>query len=370
MPISAPQVASAEPEILTQIYHHAGVITLNRPKSLNALSLGMIRGIYAALLAWRDDPRVHFVIIEGAGERAFCAGGDIRAVYYAQKTKDPIFPDAIFREEYRMNHLIHTYPKPYIALINGICMGGGLGVSVHGSHRVVTDKTMMAMPETTIGFFPDVGAGYFLNQCPGFLGTWMGVLGEKFNGADALYSGLGTHYIAAENIPMLREKLIQADFSVIKTDEAAAQVDQIIALFPENPPPSELAAIQTEIDHWFSADTVEEIMARLAQTNHSKANHQKAVEYLQLMSKKSPTSLKVSLAALRRARGQNITDILCQEFYLSQHFLEGHDLSEGVRALLIDKDQNPQWFPSALEDIAESHVERYFSPILDRPWSL
>lgn len=365
MPISAPQVASAEPEVCTQICRHAGVITLNRPKSLNALSLGMIRGIYAALLAWRDDPRVQFVMIEGAGDRAFCAGGDIRAVYHAQKTKDLVFSDAIFREEYQMNYLIHTYPKPYIALINGICMGGGLGVSAHGSHRVVTDKTMMAMPETTIGFFPDVGAGYFLNQCPGFLGTWMGVLGEKFDGADALYSGLGTHYVSAENIPTLREKLIQADFSTIKLDEVTTQVDQIIALFSENSPPSQLASSQTAIDDWFSGDTVEEIMVRLAQ-----ADHKKATEYLQLLCKKSPTSLKVSLASLRRAKGQNIADVLCQEFYLSQHFVESHDLSEGVRALLIDKDQNPQWLPSALQDIAENDVEKYFSPIPDRPWSL
>jgi enoyl-CoA hydratase/carnithine racemase len=335
------------PQILSKIHGYAGVITLNRPSALNALSLPMIREMTRLLTEWKDHPRVRTVIVQSADKKAFCAGGDIRSVYEARRKEDWKFLTDIFQEEYLLNFLIRVYPKPYISLIDGIAMGGGLGISVHGSHCLITENAVMAMPETTIGFFPDVGASSFLNQCPGEIGTFLGLLGEKISGEDALYAGLATHRVASSQLNALYKTLIQAD-----AEEAVNEILQDLAWGQED------CFLQTHrelIDRCFSERTVEEILAALRIEKNGIAQ-----TWFKVLSGKSPTSLKLTLALLRRAKGRPLKETLSLDFCLSQHCVKGHDFFEGIRALLIDKDQNPHWQPSQLSDVTPEMIESYF----------
>lgn len=352
MPFSVySQMMMTDDEILVHVVNSTGVIALNRPKVLNALSLTIIREIAKTLKQWRTDDSIQRIVFEGVG-KAFCAGGDIRAVYDAKKQGNRAFGDSIFREEYAMNCLIHTYEKPIISLINGYCMGGGMGVSVHGRYRIVTELATMAMPETTIGFFPDIGAGYFLNQCPGSFGLWMGLLGEKIYAADMINIGLATHYAPSHVLDGLRSALTNPNISI----------DSVLKEFCKNPPISVMANLLPTIEEIFgNASSVEEIIKRLEACDHPKAK-----EWLTTLSQKSPTSLKITFESLKRARGKSITDVLHQEFRLSQRCVEGHDFCEGVRALLVDKDAHPKWQPSRLEDVTNEMVESYFAPLTDR----
>jgi enoyl-CoA hydratase/carnithine racemase len=335
------------PQVLSKIHGYAGVITLNRPSALNALSLPMIREIVRLLTEWKDHPRVRLIIVQSAGDRAFCAGGDIRSVYEARRKEDWRFLRDIFQEEYLLNFLIRVYPKPYISLIDGIAMGGGLGISVHGSHSLITENAVMAMPETTIGFFPDVGASSFLNQCPGEVGTFLGLLGEKISGEDALYAGFATHRVASSQLHALYQTLIQAE-----SEEAVNEILQDMAWGQED------CFLQTHrdlIDRCFSYGTVEEILGALQVEKNTITK-----PWLKALSQKSPTSLKLTLALLRRTKGRPLKETLNLDFHLSQKCIKGYDFFEGIRAVLIDKDQNPHWQPRYLSDVTPEMIEAYF----------
>lgn len=338
-------------DVLFQVTGSTGEIILNRPKALNALNGGMVDAITAQLLAWVEDDRVIQILIRAAEGKAFCAGGDIRAMYDEGPCSGLPTPgstaDMFFRKEYFMNHLIHTYPKPYVALIDGICMGGGLGISVHGSHRVVTENALMAMPETAIGLFPDVGGTYFLNACPGHVGRYLGLTGARVGAGDALYAGLATHYCPADHLGPLRDQVVACE----TTGDLKAVFDKTVDC------PGKFPLIQNRvaIDHHFALETVADILASLQAKDGVFER-----ETLALFAGKSPTSLKVTLEQLRRGQGLSIDAAFAQEFVLTQHFMAAPDFFEGVRALLVDKDKNPRWQPDSLDKVGP--VTAYFDP--------
>ncbi|MBI3514095.1 MAG: enoyl-CoA hydratase/isomerase family protein [Proteobacteria bacterium] len=292
------------------------------------------------------------VVITGAGDRAFCAGGDVRAI--AESLRDPAstLSQDFFREEYVLNRRIHRYPKPYIALLDGVSMGGGFGVSLHGSHRVGTEKLSFAMPETTIGLFPDVGGTWFLTRCPGEVGTYLALTGRRVGLGDAVYCGYATHHVPRASLAALRESL----FAAPPRDAAAA--DAALRPFVTAPETPSLAAVRTTIDRCFAFDSVERILAALEREGGEWAN---AIGHE--LGQKSPTSLKVTLRQLRGGTGLEIEDVLVREYRMTQRFMAAHDFAEGVRALLIDKDQKPRWRPPALDQIDTATVESYFAPL-------
>lgn len=343
--------------VLFRVEGKAGVITLNRPKALNALDLDMIRQIYRQLIQWRTDPSVGFILVEGAGERSFCAGGDIRSVYEARLRDDWDYMDHIFREEYQMNYLIGTYPKPYISFIHGICMGGGMGLSIHGSHRLITDNTIMAMPEAGIGFFTDIGASHFLNHCPGQVGICMGITGEKLTAADCLYAGLGTHYVPQDQWDLVKKSLLKAGGGV-----DALKIIQSLNHVPHKQVDGEgIEANQSLIDDVFTATTMEEIVENLEKIHTPKAH-----AWLKKIDTQSPTSMKIILALLHKTKGKSLKTCLTTEFRVGQHFMGNYDFFEGVRALLIDKDNKPHWQPRRLSDVLVKDVKRYFASLPEK----
>jgi enoyl-CoA hydratase len=325
------------------------IVTLDRPQALNALTLEMTQELDRRLAAWAADPAVAAVMIRSTGGRAFCAGGDIRALYEAGRRKEPYAAD-FYRCEYRLNHRIKTFPKSYIALIDGIVMGGGVGLSVHGSHRVVTERCRFAMPETGIGFFPDVGGSWFLPRCPGSLGIYLGLTGARLGAADMIYCGLATHHVRSEDLAGLMELL------------EGAEVDAALARWGSNPGPAPIAQHREAVDRCFDADSVEEILARLGTEGTAWA-----AETAAELRRKSPTSLKVTLRQLRiGAQAENFAAVMRMEYRLARRFMSGSDFYEGVRAAVIDKDQAPRWRPATLAEVTEEEVARYFAP-LDEP---
>ena len=310
-----------------------GHIMLNRPKALNALDLGMIRGMQAALDAWRDAPHVHAVVIEGAGGRAFCAGGDIRAIRAQAVAGETALVEAFFAEEYALNADIAAYPKPYIALIDGVCMGGGIGVSVYGQMRVTTPDSLFAMPETAIALFPDVGATYMLPRLPGALGMYLALTGARLHGADAVHAGIATHLVA---------KADMADLSAAICRDGPA----VVAGFAQALPPFGLGAQRVAIDHCFGADSVSDIIARLEADGS-----EWAAQSLQLMRTVSPSSVVWSFAAVQRGAVLNLADALAAELKLTRTTTQHPDFAEGVRAMLVDKDRSPKWQPARIEEV-------------------
>lgn len=334
-------------EILFEAKSGVGLVTLNRPQALNALTLGMVRGLDAQLRAWVGDPAVHCVVIQGAGDRAFCAGGDIRALYEAGKSKTGTLTADFYREEYRLNRLIKRYPKPYVALIDGVVMGGGVGLSVHGSHRVATERTLFAMPETGIGLFPDVGGSYFLPRCPGHVGLYLGLTGARLKAADCLYAGIATHHTVAAELNSLVDALRQS-----------GGVTETIARFATSPGPASLEAARTTLDRCFAAPTVEAIQAALEEDGSAWATGARAA-----MGEKSPTCQKVTLRQLERGARLSFEDCMVMEFRLSQRAMATADYYEGVRAAVIDKDRTPKWRPASLAEVSEAEVEAWFAPL-------
>jgi enoyl-CoA hydratase len=323
-----------------------GVVTLNRPQALNALTLAMVIDIDRRLASWVDDPGIAAVVIRSAGGRAFCAGGDIRALYEAGRRGDAYTRD-FYREEYRLNHRIKTFPKPYVALIDGIVMGGGVGLSVHGSHRVASERSVFAMPETGIGFFPDVGGTWFLPRCPGQLGTYLGLTGARLGAADMLYCGIATHHCPSDRFESLLEDLGRTSVATEVLDRHATDAA---------PPP--LARHRAVIDRCFAADTVEEILDRLDREPGDWAKETAA-----LLRRKSPTSLKIMLRQLRLgAKLPDFAAAMRLEYRLSQRCVRSHDFQEGVRAAVIDKDQAPRWVPATLAEVDDDTVAGYFAP--------
>jgi enoyl-CoA hydratase len=339
----------------------AGTVLLNRPHALNAFTLGMYRRFNPALRAWATDPDIQAVLIEGAGDRAFCAGGDVRAVYEAGKgiSGDPSFTSVFFAEEYRIISFIHHYPKPYIAIIDGITMGGGAGVSVNGAYRVATEKTMFAMPETGIGLFPDVGATRFLNLSPGHVGRYLGLTGVRLGAADALYCGFATHFVPRERVPELRGALTGLAWQPGKEQMT---VEAVLGRFNADPGPPPLAARRAAIDRCFAGDSIEAILDALQSET---GDRQWAAETRALLLTKSPTSLRITLRQLVVGQGLDLEDALRLEYRMTQHVMAAHDFYEGVRAALVDKDQKPRWRPASLAEIDERMAEGYLASLGD-----
>ncbi len=331
-------------DILFEVADGLALVTLNRPAALNALTTDMILRFHAQLDAWATDPAVRRVAVRGAGGKGFCAGGDIRALYDGRGTA--VTAD-FFREEYRLNRAIFHYPKPYIALMDGITMGGGVGVSVHARHRVVSAATMLAMPETGIGLFPDVGATYFLPRMPGRLGAYMALTGARLRAADCLYGGIADVFVPSAR----QDDLIAA----LRGDPDIAGVLQSFATDAGAPP---LAAHRAEIDRCFAGDTVEAIEAALALEGTDWAKAQQGV-----MAGKSPTSQKIALRQVQVGGRLDFDDCMRLEYRLSQHCMAAHDFFEGVRAVVIDKDQAPKWQPARLDQVSGAAVEEYFAPL-------
>ncbi len=347
-------LASATPayeeSLLTRKDHHIGWMLLNRPNTLNALTLSMIRAARPFLTDCASNPSIHMIIVEGAGERAFCAGGDLKTVYEAKQRRDLSFLDDLFKEEYRFNTLIHTYPKPYLSLIQGIAMGGGLGVSVHGTHRVVSEHALFAMPEVGIGYFPDIGASYFLNKCPGKLGLYLGLTGTSIKAGDALYTGLATHFVPRARHEDLKRSLIEVG---PKTRE---QVSEIVERYVSNAPQAELKPHQTEIDSCFEGTSVEEILGNLQECGSDFA-----LQARKTILSKSPLSVKITFEQLKRAQPMSFLEAIEMEYQLSRSFIENPDFFEGIRAVVVDKDKNPRWSTQALNSITPEIIEAYFS---------
>ena len=352
-------------EILFRREGSLATLIINRPQALNALTLDNYRRFDPALRAWAADPSIHAVVVRGAGERAFCAGGDVRAVYEAGRgiSGDPDLPAVFFREEYELIRRIHRFPKPYVAIIDGITMGGGAGISVNGAYRIATERTLFAMPETAIGLFPDVGATRFLNRCPGHVGRYLGLTGARLSAADTLYCGFATHVVPHEGVAELVEALCRVAW---ETGSERGQIDAVVARFTIDPGPAPLRALRPAIDRCFAGGSVEAILDRLAEEAAGGAQSEWAAETRAGLLTKSPTSIKITLRQLTVGRDYDLSAALVLEYRLTQHLMAAHDFYEGVRAMLIDKDQKPCWQPATLGEVSDSVVDAYFAPIGDR----
>jgi enoyl-CoA hydratase len=331
----------------------AGIVTLARPKALNALTLGMVRAITLQLHAWAADDHVHHVVIRGEGERAFCAGGDVRSLYESGLAKTGYASD-FWYEEYQLNTLIKEYPKPFVALIQGIVMGGGVGVSFHGSHRVVCETTVFAMPETGIGLFPDVGGTFFLPRLSGQTGLYLALTGARLKGADLRWLKLATH----------TARFAEFDTIVRRLTEPGATVARALAPFGEEAPEgtAPLEGLKAEIDRCFGTESVEQTLALL-----DAADGEFARDASRIIRTKSPTSLKIAFRQMQEGRLKEFRDCMRLEFRITERIQQGHDFYEGVRAAIIEKDGAPRWSPSALEDVKPWMIEPYFAP-LEREW--
>lgn len=338
-------------EVLFERRGWLGLITLNRPKAVNALNHGMVAAILEQLATWADDDSVATVLVQGAGDRGLCAGGDIVAIY--QDMLDGGSATAGFwSTEYQLNSLIAGYPKPYVAFMDGLVLGGGVGISAHGSVRVVTERTRTGMPETTIGFVPDVGGTLLLSRAPGESGTHAALTGAHLDGADALFLGLADHFVPSGSLPALAEALENS------TAEAA------VGRFAQEPPASALAGQRDWIDAAYAGDDAEEILRRL------RAAGGDAAAAADTIGQKSPTAVKVALASLRRVRGLSLDEALDQEYRVGLRFLAGADFREGIRAQVIEKDRNPQWKPATLAEVDGAAVEAYFETLGERELGL
>jgi enoyl-CoA hydratase len=340
---------SANDEVLIRRDGRAGRITMNRPQALNALTHAMVGPIFEALLAWRDDPNIGLVVLDGSGERALCAGGDVRALYDS-RVRGSGAARAFWRDEYRLNALIGRYSKPFVAVQDGIVMGGGIGLSAHARHRIVTERSRLAMPETGIGLIPDVGGSWLLAHAPGETGLYLGLTGAEMDAADAVYARFADLFVPSRGLGELKARL---------TDPAGGKLAELFASFAEPVRPSRLAARASDIDRLFADASVEAIIARLA---HSK------LEWSQPMSaalaQKSPKALKLTSAAIRQARTLPSLDAaLDVEYRLAVRLFEDGEFPEGVRALIVDKDRKPAWSPPRLSEVTDALIERYLAPL-------
>ncbi|WP_062205550.1 enoyl-CoA hydratase/isomerase family protein [Streptomyces sp. NBRC 109706] len=337
------------PEVLIGVDGRAGRITLNRPRAINALSHAMVRAVDAALRDWEHDPQVATVVVDGAGERGLCAGGDIRAIHDDARAGTGAARDFWF-DEYRLNARIARFPKPYVALMDGIVMGGGVGVSAHGDVRIVTERSRVAMPETGIGFVPDVGGTRLLAGAPGELGVHLGLTGDSMTAGTALACGFADHFVPSAALPALLRDL------------AKLPADEAVARHATEPPADPLSGARDWVDACYAADSVEEIVERLTATPGEGPGRAAAT-----LATRSPTALKVTLAALRGARRLGTLEaVLVQEYRTSCHCLETADLVEGIRAQVIDKDRQPRWDPATLAEVTPAEVAGFFAPLAGR----
>jgi enoyl-CoA hydratase len=341
-------VTGESDEILTRVARGVGFLILNRPKAINSLTHPMVTAIRAVLTEWERDDDVRAVVLSGAGERGLCAGGDVVAIYHSARG-DGVEARRFWRDEYLLDGYIGRYPKPYLALMDGIVMGGGVGLGAHATTRVVTDTSRLAMPEVGIGFVPDVGGTYLLSRAPGLLGLHAALTGAPFSGSDAIAMGFADHYVPHEALP---------DFTEAVVDDGA---EAALKHYTVAPPFSELVAQRTWIDECYAGETVADIVAALRGHDAGPAN-----DAANLIASRSPTALAVTLEAVRRAGGlDTLEDVLRQEYRVSCATLRSHDLVEGIRAQLIDKDRNPTWNPPSLAAVTPAGIEAFFEPVDD-----
>ncbi|XP_064086611.1 3-hydroxyisobutyryl-CoA hydrolase, mitochondrial-like isoform X2 [Macrobrachium nipponense] len=345
---------STAPEAILEEIGDKGVITLNRPKALNALNYNMIKIIYPALKEWENTKSL--VIIKGAGEKAFCAGGDVVAIAGTAQDEDAV-GNYFFREEYILNCLVGTFHVPYIALIDGITMGGGVGLSVHGQFRVATERTLFAMPETGIGLFPDVGGSHFLPRLGGRLGMYLALTGHRLKGRDVLKAGVATHVCDSSRIGELEEQLLKLDSPYPEDIQAMLSKFQEESTFSKNEPFS-LQPVLPQIQKCFSGGSVEEIISNLEKDGSEWAEKQ-----IKTLSRMSPTSLKVTFEQIERGAHLTLQECLSMEHRIVSRIFKGHDFKEGVRALMIDQDNKPSWSPASLAEVSTEKVEEYFYPL-------
>jgi enoyl-CoA hydratase len=344
---------SPEPDVIARLEGVAGVIRLNRPKTINAMTLEMSLAIDAALDRFEADPEVALVLLEGAGERGLCAGGDIRGLYESSRAKGDL-GKVFWRQEYIMNARIAAFPKPYVAFMDGLVMGGGVGLSAHGRHRVVTEKTKLAMPEVGLGFFPDVGGTFLLSRSPGEIGTYFGLTGQTMNGPDAIHAGFADAVVASGKLAALRETLVKLSASATSADVKAA-----IDGFATGEATGPVAALQPQIDRWFGHDRMQDIFASLQRDGSEFAQ-----ATLKTLNEKSPRGMVVTLKLLRLARASpSLEQCLVREYRAALEVFRSDDFREGVRAAVIDKDRNPRWSPRTIAEVTPEIVAPYFSDI-------
>ena len=336
--------ATDEPTVIARREGAAGTLLMNRPKALNALDLAMIRAFQKALDAWTNDASVKLVVLEGAGGRAFCAGGDVRRIRELAIAGDTAGVESFFAEEYAVNRGIARFGKPWVSLIDGVCMGGGIGLSVHNGPRVVTENALLAMPETAIALFPDVGTSYVLPRLPGAIGTWLALTGARLKGADAVHAGLADAYVPRERLAALRAALVESG-------DAGA-----VSRFAETLPEASFAPHRAAIDRCFGRDSMPEILAALAAEGTEWAAEQVAI-----LRRMSPTSLCVSLELIRRGAGATLDECLAMELRLTRVVVNRHpDFREGVRSVLVDKDGRPNWTPPTIEQVDPAAIRAMF----------
>jgi enoyl-CoA hydratase len=346
-------VVDSEGDLIVRREGSAGVIRLNRPKAINAMTLEMSLGIDAALDRFESDPAVAVVMLEGAGERGLCAGGDIRGLYDSSRAAGDL-GKIFWRQEYIMNARIAKFPKPYVAFMDGLVMGGGVGLSAHARHRVVTEKTKLAMPEVGLGFFPDVGGTWLLSRSPGEIGTYFGLTGQAMNGPDAIFARFADAVVPSGKLPALREAL-----TAVRSGITSSGVKTLIDGFATGETAGPVAAMQADINRWFSHDRIEDIFAGLHRDGSELAQ-----STLKALNEKSPRGMVVTLKLLRLARGSpSLEDCLVREYRAALEVFRSDDFREGVRAAVIDKDRNPKWSPSCVEDVTLEMLAPYFAEI-------
>jgi enoyl-CoA hydratase len=350
---AASDIADVEGDVIVRREGSAGIIRLNRPKAINALSLEMTRVIAKALDRFESDPAIALVLLEGAGERGLCAGGDIRGLYESSLVKGDL-GKKFWREEYIVNARIAKFPKPYVAFMDGLVMGGGVGLSAHGRHRVVTEKTKLAMPEAGLGFFPDVGGTWLLSRAPGELGAYFGLTGQTMNGPDAIHAGFADALVPTANLPALREALTK-----VRPGTPSREVETLIDSFATGETAGPVAALQSRIDTWFAFDRVQDIVAALAGDGS-----ELALSTLEALNEKSPRGMVVTLKLLRLARtSSSLEECLRREYRAALAVFASDDFREGVRAAIVDKDRNPRWSPARIEDVTSEMLAPYFAEI-------
>jgi enoyl-CoA hydratase len=341
-------VTGESDEVLTRVDDGVGFITLNRPKAINSVNQTMVDLLSSVLIRWERDDAVRAVVLSGAGERGLCAGGDVVAVYHSAR-KDGVETRRFWRAEYLLDGQVGRFAKPFVALMDGIVMGGGVGVSAHANTRVVTDTSKIAMPEVGIGFIPDVGGAYLLSRAPGALGLHAALTGAPFSGADAIAMGFADHYVPHRDLDAFTAAIVSDG------------VESALAHHTIEPPPSALVAQRDWIDVCYAGDTAEDILAALR--GHEAGPAQDAAN---LIATRSPIAVSVALEAVRRAaKLETLEDVLTQDYRVSSASARSHDLVEGIRAQIIDKDRNPKWSPATLATVTAADVDAYFAPVED-----
>jgi enoyl-CoA hydratase len=351
--MTAAAAGGTEPDLIARREGSVGVIRLNRPKAINAVTLEMFRDIDSALNRFEADSAVAVILLEGAGERGLCAGGDIRALYESSQVRGDL-GKILWREEYVLNARIAKFPKPYVAFMDGIVMGGGVGLSAHSRHRVVTERTRLAMPEVGLGFFPDVGGTWLLSRSPGEIGTYFGLTGQTMNGPDAVYSGFADMVVPSGKLAALREALTS-----LRAGVNSGEVKAVIGEFATSETSGPVEAIPPQIDRWFAYDRMQDIVAALKNDGSELAR-----STLQTLNEKSPRGMVVTLKLLRLARASSsLEQCLVREYRAALEVFASDDFREGVRAAVIDKDRNPRWSPPRIEDVTPEMIARYFAEI-------